>query len=147
MDRKVLSLSRRTSSGVCTELPVVLVMAARDDTLTETPAESLDVPKSVAAMRRHKEWTTCYLPALKDEIGGLRAMGTWEEVDRSPDMVPIRTHMVATNRSKWKLRIVGQGNRTAEGIHFIISAMSMAGGIAVKMVFSFCPPPRRGVRC
>ena len=60
------SLSRRTSSGVCTELPAVLVMAARDDTLTDTPDESLDVPKSMAAMSRHKEWTTGYLPALKD---------------------------------------------------------------------------------
>jgi len=112
-------------------------MAARDDTLADTPDESLDVPKSMAAMRRHKEWTTGYLPALKDEIGGLRAMGTWEEVDRTPGMVPIQTHMVATNRGKWKLWIVGQGNRTTEGIHFIISATSMAGGVTVKMVLFF----------
>ena len=36
------------------------------------------------------------------------------------------------------MRVVDQGNRTTEGIHFIISATSMAGGIAVKLVFSFC---------
>ena len=113
------SLSRCTSSGVCTELPAVLVMAAHDDPLTEMPGGFLDVPKSVAAMRRQREWASGYLSALIDETGGLLTMGTWEDVDWIPGIVPIRTHMAATNRGKWDLRVVGKGNRTTEGIYSI----------------------------
>ena len=45
MDRKALSLSHGTSSGMCTDLLAVMVMVARGDSLTETPDGTLDVPK------------------------------------------------------------------------------------------------------